>query len=182
MYQNPCKGTEAHIMTYMKPMKSAYKPGTQWNYSTGETDMVGILVQKATGKSLAEYLSEKIWIPYGMEQCAYWLADECSNLNIGGSGLSATLFFFSSRRRHTILTCDWSSDVCSSDLSFNVQLHPCPDRAIHFGSSRTGMASFATVNVNNVWWDAPTDESQIASFLKFNGTGRSVARRGWNRR
>src|SRR5438477_8777988 len=26
------------------------------------------------------------------------------------------LFFFSSRRRHTRLTCDWSSDVCSSDL------------------------------------------------------------------
>src|SRR2546430_4130513 len=25
-------------------------------------------------------------------------------------------FFFSSRRRHTILDCDWSSDVCSSDL------------------------------------------------------------------
>src|SRR6266480_5816600 len=29
-------------------------------------------------------------------------------------------FFFSSRRRHTILTCDWSSDVCSSDLAGNV--------------------------------------------------------------
>src|SRR3954463_12670664 len=27
-------------------------------------------------------------------------------------------FFFSSRRRHTRLSCDWSSDVCSSDLSF----------------------------------------------------------------
>src|SRR6202041_3845007 len=27
------------------------------------------------------------------------------------------VFFFSSRRRHTRLTCDWSSDVCSSDLS-----------------------------------------------------------------
>src|SRR5688572_32183134 len=26
------------------------------------------------------------------------------------------LFFFSSRRRHTIFDCDWSSDVCSSDL------------------------------------------------------------------
>src|SRR6267142_1572852 len=26
-------------------------------------------------------------------------------------------FFFSSRRRHTSLTCDWSSDVCSSDLA-----------------------------------------------------------------
>src|SRR5438034_9804814 len=26
------------------------------------------------------------------------------------------MFFFSSRRRHTISLCDWSSDVCSSDL------------------------------------------------------------------
>src|SRR5205085_7685000 len=30
-------------------------------------------------------------------------------------------FFFSSRRRHTIFDCDWSSDVCSSDLGNVVQ-------------------------------------------------------------
>src|SRR4051812_49774013 len=30
--------------------------------------------------------------------------------------VATVLFFFSSRRRHTRLTCDWSSDVCSSDL------------------------------------------------------------------
>src|SRR4051812_50089777 len=35
-------------------------------------------------------------------------------------------FFFSSRRRHTRLTCDWSSDVCSSDLS----VHSPPPGAI----------------------------------------------------
>src|SRR2546430_2754122 len=29
---------------------------------------------------------------------------------------SVSSFFFSSRRRHTIFDCDWSSDVCSSDL------------------------------------------------------------------
>src|SRR2546430_7265236 len=39
------------------------------------------------------------------------------------------LFFFSSRRRHTRFDCDWSSDVCSSDLSperagrIRVELH-----------------------------------------------------------
>src|SRR2546427_11366989 len=32
------------------------------------------------------------------------------------------LFFFSSRRRHTIFDCDWSSDVCSSDLGANFRL------------------------------------------------------------
>src|SRR6266571_6512438 len=31
-------------------------------------------------------------------------------------------FFFSSRRRHTRLTCDWSSDVCSSDLMPSVKI------------------------------------------------------------
>src|SRR5690242_21516858 len=34
----------------------------------------------------------------------------------GHAALLAKFFFFSSRRRHTRLTCDWSSDVCSSDL------------------------------------------------------------------
>src|SRR5579864_699510 len=33
-----------------------------------------------------------------------------------GINLLYIFFFFSSRRRHTRLTCDWSSDVCSSDL------------------------------------------------------------------
>src|SRR5256886_6047488 len=33
------------------------------------------------------------------------------------SSCSVLFFFFSSRRRHTRFDCDWSSDVCSSDLS-----------------------------------------------------------------
>src|SRR5260370_16057958 len=32
------------------------------------------------------------------------------------SSLLTFVFFFSSRRRHTRFKCDWSSDVCSSDL------------------------------------------------------------------
>src|SRR5262249_47748240 len=35
---------------------------------------------------------------------------------VGAIGTCSLLFFFSSRRRHTILVSDWSSDVCSSDL------------------------------------------------------------------
>src|SRR2546430_17241550 len=34
-------------------------------------------------------------------------------------GLEVCVFFFSSRRRHTRFDCDWSSDVCSSDLTVN---------------------------------------------------------------
>src|SRR5690242_21358084 len=35
----------------------------------------------------------------------------------GTDSAFSSFFFFSSRRRHTRLTCDWSSDVCSSDLT-----------------------------------------------------------------
>src|SRR5260221_10614655 len=36
------------------------------------------------------------------------------------TGFHTCAFFFSSRRRHTRSLCDWSSDVCSSDLSLNL--------------------------------------------------------------
>src|SRR5690242_20858664 len=39
-------------------------------------------------------------------------------------GFSWCFFFFSSRRRHTRLTCDWSSDVCSSDLRLQFGFGP----------------------------------------------------------
>src|SRR5260370_4893061 len=38
-------------------------------------------------------------------------------INLTSITYSVVFFFFSSRRRHTRFKCDWSSDVCSSDLS-----------------------------------------------------------------
>src|SRR5256886_12353795 len=44
---------------------------------------------------------------------------------LGGVSVSGhvSCFFFSSRRRHTRFDCDWSSDVCSSDLNVTAALH-----------------------------------------------------------
>src|SRR5476651_1205820 len=49
---------------------------------------------------------------------------------LSGSGSKAMMiYFFSSRRRHTIYWRDWSSDVCSSDLVEQVR-HQLPQQAI----------------------------------------------------
>src|SRR5207237_3988932 len=48
--------------------------------------------------------------------------------------LVSRFFFFSSRRRHTRFKCDWSSDVCSSDLTAQVLRHgvtPAQRRRCH---------------------------------------------------
>src|SRR2546427_2419466 len=50
----------------------------------------------------------------GTSVCDWRRNEVCSE------ALGTVFFFFSSRRRHTRFDCDWSSDVCSSDL--------CPDR------------------------------------------------------
>src|SRR5262249_59499128 len=46
---------------------------------------------------------------------AYWFT-RVGGLFVQAAGTYLAAFFFSSRRRHTRLVSDWSSDVCSSDL------------------------------------------------------------------
>ena len=79
------------LMKVMAALPRAAEPGTVHNYSTGETQVAGEIVTGATGKTLSDYLAEKIWQPYGMEAEAKWWLDSPEGHEIGGSGLSATL-------------------------------------------------------------------------------------------
>lgn len=91
MYRGACHGHEPHALTYLSKLPRARPAGTHWHYNTGETDLLGVLVQRATHRTLAALLSQAIWRPYGMAADAAWLTDACSGTNTGGSGLSATL-------------------------------------------------------------------------------------------
>ncbi|EAU41721.1 hypothetical protein FP2506_14849 [Fulvimarina pelagi HTCC2506] len=79
------------VLDFMASLPRIAEAGSVWNYSTGETSVAAALVEGATGKHLADYLSEKIWKPYGMETDATWWLASPDGIEIGGSGLSATL-------------------------------------------------------------------------------------------
>ena len=68
----PEPGVDA-LVSYLRRLPRDVPAGERWHYSTGETNLVGILVSQATGKPLAQYLEEKIWKPAGMEQQATWI-------------------------------------------------------------------------------------------------------------
>lgn len=91
MYEGTREPGVPLLVTYMAHLPREFAPGERWVYKTGETDLVGILVARATGRTLADYLSEKIWKPYGMAADARWLKDEVDGTEAGGSGVSATL-------------------------------------------------------------------------------------------
>jgi CubicO group peptidase (beta-lactamase class C family) len=71
----PEEGMDA-IVSYLKQLPREAPAGTRWLYSTGETNLVGVLLGTAIKKPLADYLSEKIWIPVGMEQQATWILNK----------------------------------------------------------------------------------------------------------
>jgi CubicO group peptidase (beta-lactamase class C family) len=79
------------IFEVMKPLPRATEPGKTFNYNTGETVLIGEVVQAATKMPLADYLSKKIWIPVGMEADASWWLDSPGGHEVGGSGLLARL-------------------------------------------------------------------------------------------
>ena len=51
------------------------KPGQSFRYSSGDTQLLGMVIEKATGLSLTDYLTEKFWKPMGAENTALWQLD-----------------------------------------------------------------------------------------------------------
>lgn len=71
-FHTPDPGVDSTV-SYMRRLTRAHPPGTKWLYSTGETNLIGLLVSEATGQSISDYLSEKVWSKIGMEQDASWV-------------------------------------------------------------------------------------------------------------
>ncbi len=78
------------VVSYMRRLPREAEPGTKFVYKTGETDLAGILLSNAVGKPIADYLSDKIWRPYGMERDGIWVQDVAAHER-GGCCISMTL-------------------------------------------------------------------------------------------
>ncbi|GMN01307.1 serine hydrolase domain-containing protein [Erythrobacter sp. MTPC3] len=82
-------GPEA-IVAQMKTLQREAEPGEKWVYKTGETNLIGLLVENAVGLPLAEYAQTKIVEPAGFEGGMFWMVDPRGG-NIGGCCLSLRL-------------------------------------------------------------------------------------------
>ena len=59
--------------------KISEKPGVRWNYNNYNPQLLGLAVERATGKSFSNYMSEKVWAPMGAEADASWSMDSFYN-------------------------------------------------------------------------------------------------------
>lgn len=56
-------------------LKVVEQPGKAFKYASGDTQLLGIVLERATGKSLSQYLSEHFWKPLGANNEALWQVD-----------------------------------------------------------------------------------------------------------
>jgi CubicO group peptidase (beta-lactamase class C family) len=78
------------INQYIRELKSERPPGTFRHYVSVDTQVLGMLLNKVTGKAPSQYLEEKIWKPLGMESDAFWNQDR-TGTDLSYCCLNATL-------------------------------------------------------------------------------------------
>ena len=78
------------LLDFAGTLDRARPPGTLNHYVSVDTQVLGTLLVRATGRDLADYASQKLWKPLGMESDAYWLLDGTGS-EWAFAGLNASL-------------------------------------------------------------------------------------------
>ncbi|NQY41263.1 MAG: serine hydrolase [Henriciella sp.] len=149
------------------------EPGTKFNYNTAESQVLLELIRRATGMDAADYLSEMIWQPLGMEFDGAWIID-----NAGQDGAEIGGAFYNSALRdwarfglfieqggawngEQILPEDWVDRATVSDeahLKPGV-VHPNPNRgyAWHWWTYADGTFTASGANGQTLYVDREND-------------------------
>ncbi|HTX87641.1 MAG TPA: serine hydrolase [Bacteroidales bacterium] len=71
-----------NLRKYTLKLKTRIPPDSLYEYQSGNAEILGMILERVTGRSLAAYLEEKIWIPMGMEGEATWNTDSKKHMEI----------------------------------------------------------------------------------------------------
>jgi CubicO group peptidase (beta-lactamase class C family) len=74
-----------------RPAPNRAAPGESFVYSSADSVVVGLVLERAIGLPPSRYLEERIWRPCGMEHDAYWNAEAMGGTTFTASGLCVTL-------------------------------------------------------------------------------------------
>ena len=68
-----------NLRRYTFGLKTQLPPGESYNYQSANTQLLAIVLERATGRKLPDYMGEKIWRPMGSEYDASWSVDSRRN-------------------------------------------------------------------------------------------------------
>jgi len=81
--------TGGAMSDFVPTLKRETEPGTVNHYNSMDTQVLGMLLKAATGRTIADYMQEKLWHPLGMEASGHWLVDD-TGMEMAYACLNAT--------------------------------------------------------------------------------------------
>ena len=66
-------------------------PGQRFNYAGAQTEVLGLVLRGATGRTLCDYVGERLWKPIGAQAAATWLLNPADQVELAQGGFNATL-------------------------------------------------------------------------------------------
>jgi CubicO group peptidase (beta-lactamase class C family) len=137
------------------------EPGTVNHYNSIDTQVLGMLLVSTTGRSISEYMTEKLWQPMGTESPGYWLIDS-NGMEMAFGGLNATardyaklgeLYRLSGQLNgKQIVPVDWVKASLTPDAP---HLQPGHDPEFTFGYGYQ-------------WWIPEGDEGEFSAIGVYN--------------
>ncbi len=94
---------------FAKSLENEKEPGTYHHYVSIDTQMLAMVLQEVTGKSVTESLQEHIWNKIGMQDDAYYMVDD-SGMEVALGGLNATLRDYAKFGLLYLNRGDWNGD------------------------------------------------------------------------
>jgi len=121
------------IINQLKPAKSA---GEKFEYLSGDTQVLAMVLKSATGKSLSELAEEKIWEPLGYENDALWSVDKKDGVEKAYCCINSNARDFAKIVKLYMQNGKWNGQQILSEEFVKASISPAQyskETATHFG-------------------------------------------------
>ena len=110
------------------------KPGQSFRYSSGDTQLLGMVIEKATGTTLTNYLSEKFWQPMGAENSALWQIDSAkSGMEKAYCCIASTARDFARFGKLFINKGKWNDEMILDPSYIDLSINPVFEDSLYYG-------------------------------------------------
>ena len=110
------------------------KPGQSFRYSSGDTQLLAMVIEKATGTTLSDYLSEKFWKPMGAENNALWQLDSDNyGMEKAYCCIASTARDFARFGKLYINNGKWGNDIILDSSFVELATKPVFDSSPYYG-------------------------------------------------
>ena len=110
------------------------KPGQKFRYSSGDTQLLAMVIEKATRTTLTNYLSEKFWKPMGAENSALWQIDsKNSGMEKAYCCIASTARDFARFGKLYINKGKWNDEIILDPSYIDLSINPVFEDSPYYG-------------------------------------------------